>query len=646
MIKESKYKPINLGIFAHVDAGKTTITENFLYKTGVINKVGRVDLGNTQTDSMQIERRRGISIKSATSSFYLDDMKVNLIDTPGHIDFIAEVERVLCVLDCAILVISGKEGVQTQTKVLWSALRKLEIPTIIFINKMDRSGVNFKSVVEEITSELSEDVILMNKCINEGFGHLDIINVKYLSDALNLLIKYDDLLLEKFLNDENVSDDEIELVLKKITLDGKCFPVFSGSALSDKGINELLDGVKKFFLRKREMSYDDLSGVIFKIDRDGLGYKIAYARIFSGVLRNRDKMRIANKDLEVKVKNLKSIVNGKLIKTESIFEGDIAVIYGLDNIEIGDIIGEYSDSIKTYTIPKTTLSSKICPIKNSDLPKLVSVLTELSNQDPLLDFKKNPLNNELSINLVGQIQMEVIKSLLLEKYGISVRLSNIEVIYVEKPVAAAESHIKYKDKHPFAAEIGLKIEPLPTGSGLNYQSNVSYGYILKPFQNAVREAVFETAKEGLFGWEVTDALVSFNKAFYSSVCSTPADFRRLTPLVFMEALDKARTKLLEPRNRFVIRIKESEIGRVLYDLQKMRAVYSHPEIINGEAIIEGLIPIETSYNYRIELASFTKGKGVFETVFDGYHDSKIELTKDKARSKVNPLNRKLYLKSI
>ncbi|XMB86788.1 TetM/TetW/TetO/TetS family tetracycline resistance ribosomal protection protein [Mycoplasmatota bacterium WC44] len=635
-----------MGIFAHVDAGKTTITENILYKTGIINKIGRVDLGNTQTDSMEIERRRGISIKSATTSFNIDGIKVNLIDTPGHIDFIAEVERVLNILDCAILVISGKEGVQTQTKVLWSALRKLEIPTIIFINKLDRVGASLSRVVNEIRNELSEDIILMQKCVNEGYGNLDILNIDNRDDILHILANHDDQLMEKFLNDNYIDDEIIKENLKKYSVKAQCYPIFIGSALLDKGVDELLAGVKRFFFLKEEIKNDQLSGVIFKIDKDDKNFKIAYARLFDGMLQNRSNIKIANKDIEIKVKNLKQIVNGKLVNAECIYAGDIAVIYGLVDVEIGDVIGEYSQNIRSYTIPKTTLSSKIAPLNKNDLPRLVSALTELSKQDPLLDFKRNPINNELSVNLIGQIQMEVIKTLLEEKYDIEIELSQLEVIYKEKPIDIGKSHIKYKENHPFPAEVELQIEPLPVGSGLKYKSNVSFGYILKPFQNAVRDAVYETAKEGMFGWEVTDALVSFNSAYFDSVTSTPSDFRKLTPIVFMEALTESRTRILEPRYKFTVRIKESEIGRVMFDLQKMRAEYQQPVIINGGVTIKGIIPIETSYNYRIELASFTKGKGVFETTLDCYYESKIEITQRKERSKINPINRSLYFKSL
>ncbi len=642
---KEKNRAINLGIFAHVDAGKTTITENILYQTGVIKTVGRVDNGNTQTDTMELERKRGISIRSATTSFTLNNQKVNLIDTPGHIDFISEVERVLHVLDCAVLVISGREGVQAQTKVLWRALRTLEIPTIIFVNKLDRLGAVTKTVLDEVKSALSNDVIVMQESQNEGCGDLTVKGRVDYKEVLEVLAEYDEELEEAYISDSFVSEELLEEKISSYTQLGKCFPVYLGSALLKVGVSELLEGIMKQFKVNTESKEKELAGYVFKIEKE-VNQKICYVRVFDGVLNNREDVEISNKGFTCKVKNLKSIENGEMKMVDSIPQGDIGIVYGFEQVEIGDIVGRRTEKLKSYKIPKTVFSSKVTPTNLGDLPRLVSVLTDLSNQDPLLDFKKNPINNELSISLIGQIQREVLTSLLMEEFEIEVELTPPEIIYKEKPRGTGFAHLHYKREQPYPAGIALRVEPLPFGSGIEFESEVSLGYIIQPFQNAVRESVINAAKEGLMGWEVTDILVTFTDAYFNSVDSTASSFRKLTPMVFMEALTVAETTVLEPRYDFTVTINECDLGRVTYDLRKMRAVIKEQFFKGSNVIIQGVIPVQTSSNYSIELASQTKGKGVFETVFSGYYESDEEITKTKERTTVNPMHRGMYIRSV
>jgi len=644
-MKERNHRPINLGIFAHVDAGKTTITENILYNAGVINSVGRVDSGTTQTDSMELERRRGISIKSSTTSLHINEIKVNLVDTPGHIDFIAEVERVLNVLDCAILVISGKEGIQSQTKVLWKALRNLNMPTIIFINKLDRVGTNLDEVVSKIRSQLSSNILLMQGCTNEGTSDLTIKSLNS-NDTIEVLAELDEEILANFISGEHIDSNKIVEKITEYSQKAQCYPTYLGSALLGIGVSELLEGVTNHFLVKKETETDELSGLVFKIDTDNDNSKIAYVRIFGGAILNRSEVHVSTKDIVLKGKNLKVFNNGKLVRVDAVYQGDIAIVYGFEDIEIGDIIGKKTDKIRTYKIPMTTLCSKVMPKSKADLPTLVRVLTELSLQDPLLDFKINPLNNELSVNIIGQIQIEVIKSLLLENHDVDVELLTPEVIYKERPNKIGSSLIKFKDDHPYPAQIELKIEPLPIGSGIKYKSNVSFGYITSPLQKAVEDGVISAAKEGLFGWEVTDCLVTFTSAYFNSVDSTAAAFRKLTPIVFMEALIDAGTSILEPRYKFELTLNKDHIGKAMYDLQSMRAEVKEQNFNNEDVIIKGTVPVATSSDYNIELATYTKGKGVFENEFCGYSQSNGDINKTRERTTVNPIHRGLYIRSI
>lgn len=336
-------KTINIGIVAHVDAGKTTITENLLYCSGAIKSVGRVDLGNTQTDSMELERKRGITIKSSTVSFTWNDVKVNIVDTPGHVDFISEVERSLSILDGAIIVISGVEGIQSQTRILFNTLKQLNIPTIIFINKLDRVGANSNKVLEEIKKNMSNKVVKLQEAYNEGSKD---VYIKNLFDAcmtndnvIDILSDLDEGFLEKYISGMEIKKEELHEKFVSYAKEGGLYPVFCGAAAIGLGIEDLLDGICSYFPCANGDSEDDLSGVIFKIERTSTNEKKVYVRLFKGKISVRDKIQSPNKETAEKVKKINSLENGKVTEVQRIEAGDIGILYGLASFQVGDIIG-------------------------------------------------------------------------------------------------------------------------------------------------------------------------------------------------------------------------------------------------------------------------------------------------------------------
>ncbi|EJE7234120.1 tetracycline resistance ribosomal protection protein [Clostridium botulinum] len=641
-------KTINIGIVAHVDAGKTTTTENLLYYSGVIKSMGQVDLGNTQTDCMELERKRGITIKASAISFNWKDIKINLLDTPGHVDFVSEVERSLSVLDGAVLVISAVEGIQSQTRILFNTLKALKIPTIIFINKLDRSGANSHRVINEIKKNMSDKVVSIQEVYNEGGKEVSVGELfqsdLVMENILEVLADTDEAFLEEYINEVRHDKNTIKEKLSDFSRKGEIYPIFCGAASIGLGINNLLDGICKFIPIAEEDSSADLSGVVFKIERTNGNEKKVYVRLYQGMLSIRDTLEVPKKDIVEKVKKIHALENGKLIDSSSIKAGDIGVLYGLSSFKIGDIIGISSEKIKSISLAKPTLKTTISALNRNDNSKLFKALTMLTEEDPLLEVETDDSEKEIYVNLFGEVQMEILKSILVDSYGIEVEFSNILTIYKETPKGTGTAIMRMQEGlNPFWATVGLKVEPAARGEGLRYISEVSVGSLPKSFQNAIEEAVIKTSKQGLFGWEVTDIKVTLTCGEFFSPASTPADFRNVTPMVFMEALYETKTDLLEPIHEFELRIPQNVLSKAIWDLETMRATFDNPIINQKEFIIKGLIPVENSKEYKMKIASYTEGKGMFMTKFYGYKGVPLKLAKTRQKLVYNPLNKKEYL---
>lgn len=641
-------KKINLGIVAHVDAGKTTTTENLLYCSGIIKEVGRVDAGNTQTDSMELERKRGITIKTSAISFNWKDVKVNLLDTPGHVDFVSEVERSLSVLDGAVLVISAVEGIQSQTRILFNTLKALKIPTVIFINKLDRLGANSNKVFDEIKKTMTKNAVRLQEVYDEGGKEVSLSRLFYsemiMENIKNALADLDETFLEEYISGINHSDEELQEKLSHFSKQGSIYPVFCGAAAMGLGIKNLLDGICSYLPSFDGDSNGVLSGVVFKIDRTNGNEKKTYVRLFEGKVSVRDIIKAPEKESVEKVKKINILENGRLIEASSISAGDIGVLYGLSSFQIGDVIGSSNNKIKKISIAKPTLKTTINAVNKDDNSKLFKALMQLTEEDPLLEVETDNLEKEIYVNLFGEVQMEILKSMLEEFYKINVEFSNIMTIYKEAPKGIGSAIMRMCEGYnPFYATVGLKVEPCERGEGLKYMSNVSVGSLPKSFQNAIEEAVVNTCRQGLYGWEVTDIRVTLTCGEFASPVSTPADFRNVTPMVFMDALYEAKTSLLEPLHEFELRIPQYALSKAIFDLETMRASFENPIVVEGEFLIKGLIPVENSKEYSMRIASYTEGKGMFMTKLYGYKEIPEELVKTREKLYYDPLNKKEYL---
>ncbi|HEM5994615.1 TPA: tetracycline resistance ribosomal protection mosaic protein Tet(O/W/32/O) [Streptococcus suis] len=609
-------KIINLGILAHVDAGKTTLTESLLYTSGAIAELGSVDEGTTRTDTMNLERQRGITIQTAVTSFQWEDVKVNIIDTPGHMDFLAEVYRSLAVLDGAILVISAKDGVQAQTRILFHALRKMNIPTVIFINKIDQAGVDLQSVVQSVRDKLSADIIIKQTV---SLSPEIVLEENTDIEAWDAVIENNDKLLEKYIAGEPISREKLVREEQRRVQDASLFPVYYGSAKKGLGIQPLMDAVTGLFQPIGEQGSAALCGSVFKVEYTDCGQRRVYLRLYSGTLRLRDTVALAGRE-KLKITEMRIPSKGEIVRTDTAYPGEI-VILADDTLKLNDILGNEKLLPHKTRIdnPMPLLRTTVEPQKPEQREALLNALAEIADTDPLLHFDIDTVTHEIMLSFLGKVQLEVICSLLEEKYHVGVAMKEPSVIYLERPLRKAEYTIHIEvPPNPFWASVGLSIEPLPIGSGVQYESRVSLGYLNQSFQNAVMEGVLYGCEQGLYGWKVTDCKICFEYGLYYSPVSTPADFRLLSPIVLEQALKKAGTELLEPYLHFEIYAPQEYLSRAYHDAPRYCADIVSTQIKNDEVILKGEIPARCIQEYRNDLTYFTNGQGVCLTELKGY----------------------------
>ena len=615
-------KIINIGILAHVDAGKTTLTESLLYTSGAILELGSVDKGTTRTDTMFLERQRGITIQAAVTSFNWNDYKINIVDTPGHTDFITEVYRSLSVLDGAILVISAKDGVQAQTRILFHALQKMNIPTIIFINKIDQYGINLNNIYQNIKEKLSNDIIVMqNVTLTPEISIKNIIDL----DDWDPVISRNDKLLKKYIAGEKLTIQELTQEEYRCVKKGSLFPIYHGSAKNNIGTQQLIEAISNLFCPEMNKNYSELCGRVFKIEYTDHKQRLVYLRLYSGTLHLRDTIILPEKK-KVKLTEIYIPSNGEMIQTKTVCSGDIFIIPN-NTLRLNDIIGNEKllpcNVWNDKTVP--ILRTRIEPIKIEEREKLLDALTEIADTDPLLRYYVDTITHEIIISFLGTVQLEVICSLLIEKYHINIRIEDPTVIYLEKPLQKADYTIHIEvPPNPFWASIGLSITPLPIGSGIQYESKVSLGYLNQSFQNAVREGINYGLEQGLYGWEVTDCKICFEYGVYYSPVSTPSDFRFLAPIVLEQTLKKAGTQLLEPYLSFILFTPQGYLSRAYNDAQKHCAIIETSQSKNDEIIFTGHIPVRCINEYRNTLTLYTNGQAVFLTELKDYQIATCE----------------------
>jgi len=594
-------RTLNLGILAHVDAGKTTLTERLLYTAGVIDEVGSVDKGTTRTDSLALEQQRGITIKSAVVSFPIDDVTVNLIDTPGHPDFIAEVERVLSVLDGCVLVLSAVEGVQPQTRILMRALQRLEVPTLLFVNKIDRVGADPERVLDEIEQRLTPDAVPMGSA--DGLGSRAAAFASF-----------------------GTADSDLAERARAGTL----HPVFFGSALTGAGVEEVRSGIAQLLPARDGGGDGPLSARVFKIERDPEGHRIAYTRLFSGAVTVRDRFDAG------KVTAVRVFADGDAVQRDAVRAGEIAKLWGLAEIQIGDWLGEPRRAVDHHFAPPT-FESVIEPVDPADGQRLRAALGQLAEQDPLIDVRQDDTRAEIWVSLYGEVQREVIEATLADDYGLEVEFRETTTICVERPTGSGEAvEILNTPTNPFHADLGLRVEPAPPGSGVEVVAARGIDprdaplYTFKTFDAFVQhmgEYVRLALTEGLYGWQVTDCVVTVTEIAYSLADGPPSrrgpmptsrDMKRLTPLVLMQALAQAGTAVCEPVFRIAAEVPTEAIGAMLAALGRLGAGATTPTARGELSVLEATLPASRVQELRRQLPGLTGGEGVIDSEFAGY----------------------------
>ncbi len=626
---------INIGILAHADAGKTTLTEQMLYMTGEVRAAGSVDSKNAQTDWLDIEHRRGISVRAASTRLFWHNRQINLIDTPGHVDFAGEVQRSLSVLDAAVLVISAVEGIQGQTEVLWEALRTLNLPTLIFINKIDRIGADVEAVVDDLRDRFSDDLVLLHHCTGTQTRSCTVTPIQLTDERIfDIAINTDAEAEECFLEERPISDEILLRALRAEIAAGHTFPVCMGAASLGVGIRELLDGIGLLPSASCDESAP-VSGIVYKVEHDKTMGRAAHVRLFSGTLENRDPVPLCGREPMEKVVQIRRVLAHKTVDMGRLTAGDIGALYGLTNVYTGDIIGT-PPRAGNITLATPLLKVRILPQKPEQLLELVAAVRELTVEDPLLDMEWEKEERELYIKITGMIQLEVIAAFLQDRFHLDVTFDSPSVIYKETPSVSGVGRADYTWPKPCWACVQLSVEPLPRGSGMVFESVVNDRVILSRYQAHIAQALPDALKQGLYGWEVTDLKLTLTGGSHHLIHTHPLDFFVATPMAVMDALEHTGVTLLEPMVTLRLSCAEECLGRIISDMISMRGTFDSPVIRDGRVTIEATVPVATSLEYPVKFSMLTGGRGIISSRFAGYAECPLELGKTTKRRGVDP----------
>jgi ribosomal protection tetracycline resistance protein len=624
-------KIVNLGILAHVDAGKTTLTEAILHLSGAVRTAGRVDDGTTITDSMAVEKQRGITVRAATVSFQYRGVKVNILDTPGHMDFIAEVERSLRVLDAAVLVLSAREGVQTQTRRLFSALKSLRIPTLFFVNKIDRAGADPDGVVAQIRALLTDQALPMQIPADSPVS----LPLENLTESL---LDADDELLARFVEEGEITAPILEAALCRAVKACAVYPVYFGAALREVGVPALMDAVAGL-LPGADAAEEPLVAELYKVERLPRLGRVCYARVWSGALKRGASLKHGEDWL--RVKQLMALEDARMKSVDEVPPGDIAALVGLDRLMIGDVVtdGAAGKEKRRVKIAEPLLYSNVS-CAEAERGSVLSALYELADEDPLLQVEISDLTNEILVRIFGEVQMEIVVTLMRERFGLEITLGEPRTVFREKPAGTGEGGIAWGETN-YQAALAVKIEPCDS-EGIEYVSQVDYGYLTQSFQNAAREGILEALRHGACGWQVFGARVTLTGATFNSVSSTPADFRNIAPLAAHRALAQSGVKIYEPYVAYALRVPADCAARAAYDITVLRGAIENTYAERDLMVYEGTVPLETSRAYPRALASYTRGLGMLDTRPADYRPYPGDAS-SMARAGYDPTNFEKYL---
>ncbi len=606
----------NIGIFAHVDAGKTTLTEQLLLFTGAITKAGRVDDGAAHTDRLPIERERGISVRASTVAISHNGHTMRIVDTPGHVDFSREVEDALAAIDGAVLVVSAVEGVQAQTSAIYRMLSALRIPTIAFINKTDRAGADVRAVLMQLRALAPRPLLIES---DDGI----------LTEALT---EFDDELLAQALAGQATHAD-IHRALARGCRSLNALPATCGSALKSEGIASVLTAIIDYLPPPAE--HPRFSATAYHVERIGPERHV-HLRVYGGQV-------VRGQEIDGhRIRWLRKVEPAGLVNVEHLDAGDIGVVIGADGFRSGDVLGERCRGRAAITAP--VLRAQVVPPSDGQLLPLRDALTRMSDEQRELNFSFEPRTRKLYVEVMGEIQRQVIEQTLRSEYGIAARLTEPEVLLRETPLRKATGRLDMFFSPWFAHAI-FDIEPLPRGSGVQFVSNMNTDLYIK-YQRDIEETTHECLREGLYGWPVTDIRVTLVYGECTSITRPGSRFGPVTPLGIFDALSRAGTQLLEPMLRFEAHIDRHAASTLCFELTAVRGLVDPPRFSADTAIITGRAPAMTAMNFGARIQQLSRGRGLWRAEFDGYEPAPEGVCHAIPRTTPDPTNKEAYMAVI
>ncbi|MCI7238080.1 MAG: elongation factor G [Anaerococcus sp.] len=665
----------NIGIMAHIDAGKTTVTERMLYYTGKIYKIGDTHDGTAVMDSMEQEKERGITIGSAATTCYWNDHRINIIDTPGHVDFTVEVERSLRVLDGAVALFDAKSGVEPQSETVWRQADKYDIPRICFINKMDATGADFFMAVDTIEDKLKAnavpieipigaeqqfegvvDLVEMNSVTynTEDLGAHPVIgeipdNLKeqaeeYRANLLEELSEVDDDIMMKYLEGEEVTPEEIKKAIRKGTIEKKIFPCLCGSAYKNKGVQALLDAIVEYMpspvdvpaiegtdpkdesivLERHPGDDEPLSALAFKVVTDPYVGKLIYVRIYSGTIESGSYIYNATKGKRERVGRIMQMHSNKQQEIEVGYSGDIVALLGLKDTTTGDSLCDQDNPIilENMEFPDPVISVAIEPKTRASQDKMIVGLQKLAEEDPTFQTRSDEETGQTIISGMGELHLEVIVDRLLREFKVEANIGNPQVAYRESITKEAEAQGKFVRQSGGSGQYGdvyLRVSPNKEGEGITFESKIVGGAIPKEYIKPVEAGVREAAESGILGgYPMVDLHVVLFDGSYHEVDSSEVAFQVAGSMGFKNAVEKAGPVLLEPIEKVEITTPDEYLGDVMGDVSSRRGKIDGMNPKDGIHVLDAFIPLSEMFGYATDLRSKTQGRATYSMQFDHY----------------------------
>jgi elongation factor G len=674
----------NIGIMAHIDAGKTTTTERILFYTGITYKMGEVDEGTAVMDWMVQEQERGITITSAATTCYWKDHRINIIDTPGHVDFTAEVERSLRVLDGAIVILCGVGCVEPQSEAVWRQADRYRVPRIVYINKMDRVGVDPERAVEQIKSRLAAQPLMIQVPLGreENFrGVIDLVEMKEVdwgqsllgtefevsevseehkdevlkkrNEMIEHLSELDDALMEKYLNGAEIAPSEIKRAIRKGTITLKFAPVLYGASFRNKGVHPLLDAVVDYLSSPVDIppvighhprtldvetrapsDSEPFSALVFKIMNDPFVGTLAFFRVYSGKTKIGSVLYNSTKEEDEKISRLLEMHANKRKEIKEVYAGDIAALGSMKNLSTGDTLCLKSHPIVLESIkfPEPVISATIEPMSKIDHSKLANALAKLTKEDPTFKVMQDPMTGQTLIHGMGELHLEILMDRMFREYGVQANLGKPQVAYKETILTASEGEGKYIRQTGGRGQYGhcrITLKPLPNGAGFEFVDKTRGGIIPREFIPSVRGGIREAMEVGILaGFPMTDVKVELVDGSYHEVDSSALAFKIAGSLAFKDGASRANPVILEPIMRLEVVSPDEYLGDIVGDLNARRGKIEAMEMRGSSRVVKSYVPLAEMFGYATILRTLTQGRGVFSMEFSRYEQTPLQIQEE------------------